>query len=124
MNKKLIALIVLALQGSILASKTVEYTNNNSDTCCQIRRPASCPTPTERSVCNPRKYSGRRWRDNGCCERRSSRRARGWNSSNYCPSPRKRPACCPQQRYCRPKPACCTTSRTIAAKKEVPGVTV
>lgn len=127
MNKKLIALILLALQGSIVLAETVVYADNNSDACC-VTRPVCCPRPSRRVNCCPRKYRGRRWRN--CCPRRPFRRARRF-VSNCCPrpsrrrnccttwnsrwndnGPRRRPACCPRPRYCRPKPACCPTNGT------------
>ncbi len=122
MTKKLIALILLAVQGSVIATDAVVHANSN-DACCITKRPVCCGHRRSRTNCSPRRYRGRRWRNN---DRRTSRRARGWNNkgccgnrrrgrvrnwfSNCCPRPRRRRACCNRRRHCRPKPACCPTN--------------
>lgn len=96
MNKKLMALALIAClaeQGVALAENVITETSSE---CCPVVQPSCDP-------CNV----GSRWRPfrarpyrSGCCPTRSYRPRR----VRAC---RPKRGCCPRVKCCRPKPACC-----------------
>ncbi len=87
MNKKLLALALIALMAESTVVAAVEYANGGSSTCC--------PAPVPYTCCAER-------RNMRCCTPRP-RRAR-CRRARIC---RPKRVCCPRMRCCRPRPTCC-----------------
>lgn len=87
MNKKLVALALIALMAESTMVAEVVYSNDTTSNCCPAAVPYTC--------CSER-------RNMRCCNPRP-RRAR-CRRARIC---RPKRICCPRMRCCRPRPRCC-----------------
>lgn len=95
MNKKLMALALLACLAEQGVANAGSYMSSDNS-CCPVAQPACCPE-TGRSW---RLFKPRPYRTNCCPSRRACRPKR---VRTY----RAKRSCCPRVRCCRPKPTCC-----------------
>ena len=108
MNKKLIALLMLAFlaEGTVMAD--VVYSNNSGE-CCPTSRPSCCNSGQRRGW-----FGGLR----NCCSRTYRR---GYRNSRCCVRPnRAKRKCGPTVRCCRPRRSCPT--RRVACPEQTRAV--
>ena len=118
MNKKLIALLLLALvaeQSAALAQTYVSSTYTNGE-CCPAPRPVSCcPKRCKTKCCRPRSCVRKTVCARPCRQRCKTNRCGFWRNCGVARRYNCRPkrGCCPRARCCRPKPACCPVAAPV-----------